>query len=75
MFGTIVADAAQSAARISAAVSQQSVGIVQIRPAMRDISETSARALASTRQTEETARDLDRLGLGLQRMLQGGAAA
>jgi methyl-accepting chemotaxis protein len=67
----IVAETASAAAQISATVSRQSVGIVQIQHAMHDIDETASETLASTRHAEETARDLDGLGSGLQRLLQG----
>lgn len=67
----IVAEASQSATQISASVNQQSLGIAQIRRAMRDINETTAQNLATTRQTEQAARDLDGLGMRLQQLLQG----
>jgi methyl-accepting chemotaxis protein len=70
----IVAETAAAAAQISAAVSQQTVGIARIQHAMHDIDETSSETLASTRHAEETARDLDGLGAGLQRLLQGTGA-
>jgi len=67
----MIVTAATMATEISAAVSQQSVGIVQIQRAMREINQTSSRSLASTSQAEETTRDLDALGLKLQRLVQG----
>ncbi|HEY1726779.1 MAG TPA: methyl-accepting chemotaxis protein [Candidatus Baltobacteraceae bacterium] len=67
----MIANAATMATEISAAVSQQSVGIVQIQRAMREINQTSSKTLASTSQAEETTRDLDVLGLTLQRLVQG----
>ncbi|MGH7716562.1 MAG: hypothetical protein ACREML_11270, partial [Vulcanimicrobiaceae bacterium] len=67
----IIVDAAEMATEISAAVSQQSVGISQIQRAMREINETSNQTLVSTSQAEETTRDLDVLGLNLQRLVQG----
>ena len=70
----IVAEAAQSATQISASVNQQSIGIAQIRRAMHDINETTAQSLASTRQAEQAARDLDGLGHRLKRLLRGAAA-
>jgi methyl-accepting chemotaxis protein len=70
----IVAEAAQSATQISASVNQQSIGIAQIRRAMHDINETTAQSLASTRQAEQAARDLDGLGHRLRRLLRGAAA-
>ena len=70
----IVAEAAQSATQISASVNQQSIGIAQIRRAMHDINETTGQSLASTRQAEQAARDLDGLGHRLRRLLRGAAA-
>lgn len=70
----IVAEAAQSATQISASVNQQSIGIAQIRRAMHDINETTAQSLASTRQAEQAARDLDGLGHRLRTLLRGAAA-
>ena len=70
----VIAEAAQSATQISASVNQQSIGIAQIRRAMRDINETTVQSLASTRQAEQSARDLDDLGHRLQRLLHGAPA-
>ncbi len=70
----IVADAARSATQISASANQQSIGMAQIQRAMRDISDTTAQSLASTRQTEQAARDLDALGLRLADLLRGATA-
>ena len=70
----IVADAARSATQISASANQQSIGMAQIQRAMRDISDTTAQSLASTRQTEQAARDLDALGSRLAELLQGATA-
>lgn len=67
-------EAAEAAALISSSVTQQSLGIAQIRRAMRDINETTAQHLASTRQTEQAARNLDGLGLQLRQLLQGAEA-
>lgn len=69
----IVADAARSATQISASANQQSIGMSQIQRAMRDISDTTAQSLASTRQTEQAARDLDAVGLRLAALLRGAA--
>lgn len=70
----IVADAARSATQISASANQQSIGMSQIQRAMRDISDTTAQNLASTRQTEQAARDLDAVGLRLATLLRGAMA-
>lgn len=74
ILAAIVAEASQSATQISASVNQQSLGIAQIRSAMRDINHTTAQNLATTRQTEQAARELDGLGLRLQKLLQGARA-
>jgi methyl-accepting chemotaxis protein len=70
----IVADAARSATQISASANQQSIGMGQIQRAMRDISDTTAQSLASTRQTEQAARDLDAVGIRLAELLRGATA-
>jgi methyl-accepting chemotaxis protein len=70
----IVADSARSATQISASANQQSIGMSQIQRAMRDISDTTAQSLASTRQTEQAARDLDAVGLRLAELLRGATA-
>jgi methyl-accepting chemotaxis protein len=69
-----VVEAAQSAAQISASAGQQSIGMSQIGRAMRDISEATSQNLASTRQAEQAARDLDHVGLRLRRLLRGSMA-
>ena len=48
--------------------------IAQIRRAMQYINETTGQSLASTRQAEQAARDLDGLGHRLRRLLRGAAA-
>jgi methyl-accepting chemotaxis protein len=70
----IIADAARSATQISASANQQSIGMAQIQRAMRDISDTTSQSLASTRQTEQAARDLDAVGLRLADLLRGATA-
>jgi methyl-accepting chemotaxis protein len=70
----IVSDAARSATQISASANQQSIGMAQIQRAMRDISDTTAQSLASTRQTEQAARDLDAVGSRLAELLRGATA-
>jgi hypothetical protein len=48
--------------------------MAQIQRAMRDISDTTAQSLASTRQTEQAARDLDAVGARLAELLRGATA-
>lgn len=69
----MVSDAARTATQISASANQQSIGMAQIQRAMRDISDTTAQSLASTRQTEQAARDLDAVGARLAELLRGTA--
>lgn len=70
----IVADAARSATQISASANQQSIGMAQIQRAMHDINDTTSQNLASTRQTEQAARDLDTIGGRLAELLRGSSA-
>jgi methyl-accepting chemotaxis protein len=70
-----VNDAAQAAAQIVASAGQQAVGMVQIRQAMGSIQEATQQNLASTRQAEQAAQDLNVLGTRLMEMVGGRAAA
>ncbi len=58
----IIHEASQAASQISASASQQATGMAQIHQAMRNISQVTNQNLGSTRQTEQAARDLGRLG-------------
>lgn len=76
-----IAESAQAAAQIVASAGQQAIGMTQIRQAMRNIHEATQQTLASTRQAEQAAKDLNRIGahlLGLVgrngRELESGAA-
>jgi methyl-accepting chemotaxis protein len=66
-----IAEAAQSAAQISASVGQQSVGMAQIQGAMQNINQATHQNLASTKQAEQAAQDLDLLGGKLRTLLAG----
>jgi methyl-accepting chemotaxis protein len=57
-----VAEAAQSAAQIVASAGQQAVGMTQIRQAMASIQDATQQNVASTRQAERAAQDLNALG-------------
>ncbi len=73
----IIHEASQAASQISASASQQSTGMAQIHQAMRNISQVTNQNLGSTRQTEQAARDLNRLGERLKERLgsfEGGRA-
>lgn len=69
-----VAEASRTAAQIVASAGQQAAGMVQIRQAMRDIQEATQQNLASTRQTEQAAQDLNRLGGRLLNVVGAGGA-
>jgi hypothetical protein len=57
-----VGEAAQAATQIVASAGQQAAGMGQVRQAMANIHEATQQNLASTRQAEQAARDLDGLG-------------
>ncbi|MEX2182615.1 MAG: methyl-accepting chemotaxis protein [Gemmatimonadaceae bacterium] len=57
-----VGEAAQAAAQIVASAGQQAVGMSQVRQAMGSIHEATQQNLASTKQAERAARDLNALG-------------
>jgi methyl-accepting chemotaxis protein len=58
----MIHEASQAASQIAASASQQSTGMAQIHQAMRNISQVTNQNLGSTRQTEQAAKDLSRLG-------------
>ena len=65
-----MAETAQAASQIVASVGQQTVGMSQIRQAMANIHEATQQNLASTRQAERAAQDLDQLGRRLLALVQ-----
>ena len=65
----MIHEASQAASQISASASQQATGMAQIHQAMRNISQVTNQNLSSTRQTEQAARDLSRLGGRLKERL------
>ncbi|TIO48401.1 MAG: HAMP domain-containing protein [Mesorhizobium sp.] len=69
--GGIISDAASSAAQIAASAGQQRMGMKQIHDAMHHIEHTSSQNLAAVRQAEQAAKDLNKLGMRLKRMLDG----
>ncbi len=73
---TIIAESARSVAQIAASAGQQKAGMKQIQDAMHDIEQASSQNLSAIRQSEEAAKDLNRLGSRLQRLLteHGGEA-
>lgn len=66
-----VADAAQAGAQIAASAGQQAAGMDQVRQAMGSIREAMQQNLASTRQTEQAAHDLNTLGAKLVTLVGG----
>jgi methyl-accepting chemotaxis protein len=64
-----ITEAAQAAAQIAASAGQQSTGMAQIHQAMKNISQATTQSLASTKQTEQAAHDLNSLGLRLKEMV------
>ncbi len=67
-----ITEAAQLAAQISASAGQQATGMSQIHQAMKNINQVANQNLASTKQTERAAQDLDQLSTRLQLVLAGG---
>jgi methyl-accepting chemotaxis protein len=67
----IIDDGSQAATQIAASASQQATGMAQIHLAMRNISHVTNQNLGSTRQTEQAAKDLSRLGERLRERLGG----
>jgi methyl-accepting chemotaxis protein len=61
--------AATAANQITASAAQQATGMSQVQQAMRDIKEAINQSLASTKQAERAAQDLNALGIQLKGML------
>jgi len=70
-----VTEAAKAAVQIVAAAGQQAVGMTQIRQAMVNIHEATQQNLASTKQAERAAQDLNALGTSLLQLVGGNHAA
>jgi methyl-accepting chemotaxis protein len=70
-----VAEAAQSAAQIVASAGQQAAGMTQIRQAMASIQDATQQNVASTRQAERAAQDLNALGGKLRDLVGGNGSA
>lgn len=69
--GEAISEAAQAAAQIVASAGQQAIGMSQIRQAMASIHDAAQQTLASTRQTERAAQDLNTLGARLIELVGG----
>jgi PAS domain S-box-containing protein len=66
-----ISDAVQAATQISASAGQQATGMAQINQAMRNISDVTAQNVASVRQAERAAQDLNTLGTTLKELVAG----
>ena len=66
-----VAEAAQAGAQIVASAGQQAAGMAQVRQAMGSIHEATQQNLASTKQAERAAQDLNALGTKLLALVGG----
>jgi len=66
-----ISESAQSAAQIVASAGQQAIGMEQIRQAISSIQQATQQNLASTRQSENAAQELDRIGSGLVDLVGG----
>ena len=67
--GESIAEAAQAAAQIAASSQQQMVGMDQVVQAMENIKVASAQNVASTRQTETAAKNIEGLGRKLAELV------
>jgi CHASE3 domain sensor protein len=67
----VVGGTAQAAAQIVGSAGQQAVGMTQIRQAMASIQEATQQNLASTKQAERAAQDLNALGTKLLDLVGG----
>ncbi|MDP3910837.1 MAG: methyl-accepting chemotaxis protein [Gemmatimonadales bacterium] len=67
----LVGATAQAAAQIVASAGQQAVGMTQVRQAMGSIHEATQQNLASTKQAERAAQDLNALGTKLLALVGG----
>ncbi|MBI4565716.1 MAG: type IV pili methyl-accepting chemotaxis transducer N-terminal domain-containing protein [Planctomycetes bacterium] len=64
-----IAEAAQAAAQIAASAGQQATGMSQIHQAMKNINQVTQQNVASTRQAEKAAQDLNAMAGKLKTML------
>lgn len=64
-----IAEAAQAAAQIAASSQQQMAGMDQVALAMESIKTASTQNVASTKQTESAAKDIDELGRKLKELV------
>lgn len=64
-----ISEAAQAASQIAASAGQQTTGMTQIHQAMKNVNQVTNQNLASTRQAERAAQDLNRMGSRLKELL------
>ena len=69
LLATAADEAATAARQITASADQQATGMNQVQQAMRDINEATNQSLASTKQAERAAQDLNALGVTLKELL------
>jgi methyl-accepting chemotaxis protein len=68
--GGVITQSAQAAVQMVAGGQQQTSGIEQIALAMSNINQATVQSLASTRQMEKAARDLNELSNRLAEMVE-----
>ena len=66
-----ISEAAHTASQISASAGQQAAGMTQIHQAMKNINQVTTQNLASVRQAERAAQDLNALGTTLKELVVG----
>jgi methyl-accepting chemotaxis protein len=66
-----IGESAQSAVQISASAGQQAAGMGQIHEAMKNINQVTSQNVASVRQAERAAQDLNALGTTLKALVAG----
>jgi methyl-accepting chemotaxis protein len=71
--GDRLTHAAQAAQQIVVSAQEQMTGMDQVSYAMRNIQEASTQGMASTRQVEQAARDLNELSVRLEELVAGGS--
>ena len=64
-----ITEAAQAATQIAASAGQQATGMSQIHQAMKNVNQVTNQNLASTKQAERAAQDLNALGVKLKQLV------
>ena len=68
--GSVISESAQAAAQMIAGGRQQATGVEQVALAMQNINQATAQSLKNTRQTEQTAQDLNDLARHLTEIIE-----